>query len=126
MQDLVATVRGARPRLRAAEIIGRRIVSGGLLPGTILPNFDALAAAAFAPLIEMLLLIILRIQRDAHPRSTALAPAHAAILDAIKRGDGEAARRAATAHLERAETNAMAGISLLAPAGGGATARSMS
>ena len=44
MQDLLATIRGVRPRMRAAEIIGRRIVSGGFLPGTILPNFDELAA----------------------------------------------------------------------------------
>lgn len=44
MQELLATIRGARPPLRAAEIIGRRIVSGGLLPGTTLPNSDELAS----------------------------------------------------------------------------------
>ncbi len=252
MQDLVATMRGERPRLRAAEIIGRRIVSGGLLPGTILPNFDELAAelsisrlsvreamrvladkglvsskprrgtvvrprsewsqldadvliwqiantpdadfvanlfevrriiepdaaaivatrgddeaiaameealaamaaarpqtqesiradlafhkhlltgtgnefiAAFAPLIETLLLVVFRIQRDARPNSHRFVPDHRAVLDAIKAGDADAARRAAAAQLERAETDAMDGIRLLAPAGDGAAARSMS
>lgn len=44
MQDLLATCRGAQPPMRAAEIIGRRIVSGGLLPGATLPDSNQLAA----------------------------------------------------------------------------------
>lgn len=252
MQDLLATVRGARPPVRAAEIIGRRIVSGGLLPGTVLPDFDALAAelsisrpcvrealrrladkglvasrprrgtvvqppsqwsrhdadvlawqiadvpdaafvddlfearriiepdaaalmamrgapeaiaemeqalaemaaadpqtpesiradlafhrhlltgtgndfiAGFAPLIETLLLVVISIQRDARPDPDKFVPDHRAVLEAIKRGDAGAARRATTALLEGAKNDAMNGICLLAPDAGRAAAGSMS
>ena len=251
MQDQLATIRGARPRVRAAEIIGRRIVSGGFLPGTILPNFDDLAAelsisrlsvreamkvlagkglvsskprrgtvvrprsewsqldadvlvwqitdvpdadfvsnlfevrniiepeaaaivatrgadetiaameqalaimaaadpqamqsiradlsfhtnlligtgnefiAGFVPLIETLLLATLRLQRDTRPDPGKFVPDHAAILDAIKRGDAEAARRKTLIMLEGAEKDAMNGISRL-ETNGRATARSTS
>ncbi len=243
MQDLLATTRGARPPMRAAEIIGRRIVSGGLRPGTTLPDFDELATelsisrlsvreamqvladkglvsskphrgtvvqprsewsrldtdvlawqiagnpdaefvrnlfevrrivepdaaaivarrsdgeaiaameqalaamatadpqtpesigadlsfhkhlltgtgnefiAGFAPLIETLLRVVFRIQREFCPDLDDFVPDHKAILDAIKRGDADAARRAAAALLESAEKDAMEGISLLAPSG---------
>jgi DNA-binding FadR family transcriptional regulator len=252
VQDLLATVRGARPRVRAAEIIGRRIVSGGLLPGTTLPNFDELAAelsisrlsvreamrvladkglvsskprrgtvvqprshwsqldvdvlvwqiadepdaafvanlfevrriiepdaaaivatrgagatiaaleqaldamaaadqqspesikadlsfhthlltgtgndfiAGFAPLIETLLFVVFRIQRGTRPDPDTFVPGHSAVLEAIKRGDADAARRAATVLLDGAEKDAMNGIRLLAPGAGKAAARSMS
>ncbi len=252
MQDLLATIRGVRPQMRAAEIIGRRIVSGGLLPGTILPNFDELAAelsisrlsvreamkvlagkglvsskprrgtvvrprsewsqldadvlvwqitdvpdadfvanlfevrniiepdaaaivarrgdvetiaameqalavmaaadaqalesiradlsfhkallngtgnefiAGFVPLIETLLFVTLHIQRDTRPDPGRFVPDHKAILEAIKRGDAEAAHRATLVMLEGAEKDAMDGISLLAETGGKATARSTS
>ena len=252
MQDLLATVRGARPRIWAAEIIGRRIVSGGLLPGTTLPNFDDLAAelsisrltvreamrvladkglvtskprrgtvvrprsewsqldadvlvwqiagepdatfvsnlfevrriiepdaaaivatrgdsqaiaameqalatmaaadpqapeliradlafhkhlltgtgndfiAGLAPLVETLLIVVLRIQRDSRPDRDTFVSDHRAILEAIKRGDAEAARRAAAALLKGAEKDAINGIGRTAPAAGRGAARSMS
>ncbi len=252
LQDLLATIRGTRSRARAAEIIGRRIVSGGLLPGTLLPELDELATelsisrvsahaavkllaekglvlskpdhrtvvrprsewrrldvdlllwqiadlpdaafvsnlfevrriiepeaaaivaarragqavadmeqalaemaatgpqaqdsisadlafhkalligtgnefiAGFAPLIEALLRVVFRIQRDARPDPGAFVPDHRAVLDAIKRGDAEGARRAATVLLDGAEKDAMNGIHLPAPAVGSEAARSMS
>jgi DNA-binding FadR family transcriptional regulator len=252
VQDLLATVRGARPRIWAAEIIGRRIVSGGLLPGTTLPNFDELAAelstsrltvreamrvladkglvmskprrgtvvrprsewsqldadvlvwqlagepdatfvsnlfevrriiepdaaaivatrgdsaavaameralatmaaadpqspesiradlsfhrnlltgtgndfiAGLAPLVETLLIVVLRIQRDSRPDRDTFVSNHRAILEAIKRGDAGAARRAAAALLKGAETDAMDGIGRTAPTAGQGAARSMS
>ncbi len=250
MQDLLATSGGARPRMRAAEIIGRRIVSGGLPPGATLPDFDALAAelsisrlsvrealklladkglvisqprhgtvvqprsawsrldidvlvwqianqpdaafvrnlfevrrilepdaaaivamrgageaiaamqsaldtmsaadprsqesiradlsfhahlltgtgndfiAGFAPLLEKLLVVVFRVQRDTCPDLRRFVPEHRAVLTAIRRGDAEAARQATTDLLDGAETDAVDGIGLLAPAG--ATARSQS
>lgn len=252
MQDLLATIRGARPRARAAEIIGRRIVSGGLPPGTFLPGPDELAAelsisrpcvneavkvlagkglvasrprrgtvvrprrewsrldtdvlrwqiadlpdadlvsnlfevrriiepdaaaivarrrpgatiadmdralaemaasgpkaqksihadltfhkalligtgndfiAGFAPLIEALLLVVFRIQRNARPDPGAFVPDHRAVLDAIRRGDAEAARQAATVLLDGAERDARNGIRAPASAVDSAAARSMS
>ncbi len=242
MLELLATKSGARAPMRAAEIIGRRIVSGGLLPGSVLPKLDELAAelsisrpsareavkvlaekglvqlkpraatvvrprsawsrldtdvlvwqisglpdaafvsnlfevrriiepdaaaivarrgneqaiaameqalatmatsdarspesidadlafhkhlltgtgnefiAGFAPLIETLLLAVFRIQRNFCPELDNFVPDHRAILDAIKRGDADAARRAAAALLVGAEKDAMDGISLMAPA----------
>ncbi len=252
MQDLLAAIRGARPSMWAAEIIGRRIVSGGLLPGTTLPNSDELATelsisrpsvreamkvladkglvaskprrgtvvrprndwsrldadllvwqiadepdasfignlfevrriiepdaaaivaergadetiaameralnameatdpqspesitadlsfhrhlltgtgnefiAGFAPLIETLLLVLFPIQRRTRPAPDTFVSDHRAVLAAIRRGDADAARRAATSLLDGAEKDAMDGIGLLAPAGNGAAARSMS
>ncbi len=252
MQDLLATMRGARPRMQAAEIIGRRIVSGGLLPGSTLPGFDELAAelstsrlmvrqavrvladkglvasepnngtvvrprsewcqrdadvltwqiagepdaafvrhlfevrriiepdaaaivatrgngdaiialeqalavmtaagpqapesidadvsfhrhlltgtgnefiAGFAPLIETLLRIVFHVQRDAAPERERFVAEHAAVVDAIRRGDGETARRAAATLIEDAEKDAMDGIRLRATAAGSVAARSVS
>ena len=252
MQDLLATTRRVRPRMRAAEIIGRRIVSGGLPPGTTLPNFDDLAAelsisrlsvreamkvlagkglvsskprrgtvvrprsewsrldadvlvwqiadvpdadfvrnlfevrrivepdaaaivaergageaitgmeqalaamiatdsrapesihadvsfhktlltgtgnefiAAFAPLIETLLLITFRIQRDSGADPDQFIPAHRALLDTLKRGDADAARLAARTLLEGSEKDAVNGIRLMGLSGGRADARNMS
>ena len=82
--------------------------------------------AGFAPLIETLLLVVLRIQRDTRPDPGTFVPDHRAILEAIKRGDADAARRAAAALLEGAEKDAMDGIGLPAPAAGRGAARSMS
>lgn len=239
MQDLLATMRGVRPCARTAEIIGRRIVSGGLVPGSTLPNSEELAAelsvsrpsvraalreladkgliedphgapivrprshwrldadvlawqiadlpeadfvgnlfevrriiepdaaaiaarrgdpatisgmeralvpmastdprapesiradlafhkhlltgtgnefiAGFAPLIETLLLAVFRIQRNASPDPDKFVPDHRAVVEAIKRGDATAARKAAAVQLEAAERDAMDGIRLLAP-----------
>ena len=252
MQDLLAVKWGARQPVRAAEIIGRRIVKGGLPPGTLLPDLDELAAelsisrvsahaavkllaekglvlskphhgtvvrprsdwcrcdvdlllwqladlpdaafvrylfevrriiepeaaaiaaahcagqtiadmeralaamaatgpqaqesidaalafhkalltgtrnefiAGFAPLIEALLSVVFRIQRAARPDPGEFVPDHRAVLDAIKRGDGEGARQAATVLLEGAEKDAMNGIRVPAPAVGSEAARSMS
>jgi DNA-binding FadR family transcriptional regulator len=252
VQDLLVVNEGARPLARAAEIIGRRIVTGGLLPGTLLPDIDELATelsisrlsareavkllaekglvrsrprhgtvirprsewrrldvdlllwqiadlpdaafvrnlfevrrivepeaaalvaarragpaiadmeralaemaatgpqtqesisadlafhkalligtgnefiAGFAPLIEALLRVVFRIQRNACPNPDEFVANHRAVLDAIGRGDAEAARRAATVLLEGAEKDAMNGIREPAPVVGSQAARSMS
>jgi DNA-binding FadR family transcriptional regulator len=248
VQDALATTRGARPRVRAAEIIGRRIVSGGLLPGTTLPDCDQLAAelsisrvsareavrllaekglvssqphqgavvqprskwsrldadlliwqiadepdaaltanlfevrriiepdaaaivamrgapaavtameqalldmaatdplspksidaylsfhrhlmagtgnefiAGCAPLIDTLLRIVLPIQRNAHPTSLRFVAEHAAVLEAIKSGDADAARKATVALLRQGQKDAMDGIRMPDPSGDGRSA----
>jgi DNA-binding FadR family transcriptional regulator len=69
--------------------------------------------AALAPAIETSLMLTFTVQRDAWPDPENFLPSHGLILDAIKRGDGTAARAAVHALLKRAEADAMDGLRLL-------------
>ena len=74
--------------------------------------------AGFAPLIETMLFVVFRIQRDLCPDPHKLVPSHRRVLDAIKRGDAEGARRATAALLEGGEKDAMDGIRPVASVAG--------
>jgi DNA-binding FadR family transcriptional regulator len=68
--------------------------------------------AALSPAIETSLVLAFTIQRDALPDPQNLVISHGAILDAIQRGDSDAARKAVNALLARAEVEAFDGIRL--------------
>lgn len=68
--------------------------------------------AALAPTIGKGLMLAIPIQRDARPDSENFVPSHRAILDAIQRGDVEAARKRVMKHLARAEADALEGLLL--------------
>jgi DNA-binding FadR family transcriptional regulator len=72
--------------------------------------------AALAPTIGQALMAAITIQRDAWPDTENFIPSHRAILDAIQRGDPEAARRTVYALLARAEGDALDGLRLREPA----------
>ena len=76
--------------------------------------------AALAPAIETSLRLALPIQRNAYPDPDVFISSHGLIVDAIKRGDPDAARKAVHALLVRAEMDAMDGIKVTR----GRTARS--
>jgi len=69
--------------------------------------------ALFAPAIEASLSLAFGFQRRRHPRREDFVPAHRAIFDAIRRGDGDAARVAVRALLVPAEADAMEGLRLV-------------
>lgn len=66
--------------------------------------------AALSPAIETSLMLAFTIQRDAWPDPENFVPSHGAIIDAIQRGDTEAARKAVHTLLARAEADAFDGI----------------
>jgi len=66
--------------------------------------------AAFAPAIATSLTAAFSIQRDARPPLSAFLPDHAAIVEAIKRGDKEGARAAFLKLLRQAESDAVNGL----------------
>jgi DNA-binding FadR family transcriptional regulator len=68
--------------------------------------------AALAPTIGKALMLAITIQRDAWPDAENFVPSHRAILDAIQRGDLEAARRTVNSLLVRAEVDALDGLRL--------------
>jgi len=72
--------------------------------------------AALAPAIETSLRLTFTIQRDAWPNIANFVPSHGAIMEGIKRGDPEAARKAVHALLVRAEADAIDGLRLQVPA----------
>jgi hypothetical protein len=57
-------------------------------------------------------MLAITIQRDAWPDTQNFVPSHQAILDAIQRGDPEAARKTVNALLVRAEADALDGLLL--------------
>ena len=65
--------------------------------------------AAMAPTIGKALMLAITIQRNAWPNIENFVPSHRAILDAIQRGDAEAARRTVNSLLVRAEADARTG-----------------
>ena len=69
--------------------------------------------AALAPTIGQALMLAITIQRDAWPDVENFVPSHRLILDAIQRGDAEAARKAVNTLLVRAEVDALDGIRLM-------------
>ena len=69
--------------------------------------------AALAPTIGQALMLAITIQRDAWPDVENFVPSHRLILDAIQRGDVEAARKAVNTLLVRAEGDALDGIRLM-------------
>lgn len=68
--------------------------------------------AALAPAIATSLMLAFTIQRDTSPKPADFIPSHGHITDAIRRGDGDAARAIVLAHLTRAEADAMEGVRL--------------
>ena len=66
--------------------------------------------AAFGPAIETSLTVTFGVQREVRPDVANFVPDHAAIVDAIKRGDRDGARAAFRKLLARAEADAMDGI----------------
>ncbi len=68
--------------------------------------------AAFAPAIVTWLRVAFGVQRAARPDKADFVPQHGAILQAIKRGDPDAARVAFRALLTRAEADAVRGVLL--------------
>jgi DNA-binding FadR family transcriptional regulator len=72
--------------------------------------------AALAPIIGKALTLAIAVQRDAWPDRENFIPSHRAILDAIRRGDPAAARKAVNALLVRAEVDALDGLRLREPA----------
>jgi DNA-binding FadR family transcriptional regulator len=66
--------------------------------------------AALAPVIETSLRLTFTVQRGAWPDPHSFIPSHGAIIEAIKRGDGGAARAAVVALLIQAEIDAMRGL----------------
>lgn len=71
--------------------------------------------AALAPAIETSLMSTFTIQRDAWPDVENFVPSHGRIMNAIKRGDPDAAREAVHALLIRAEADAIDGLRFRAP-----------
>jgi DNA-binding FadR family transcriptional regulator len=69
--------------------------------------------AALAPAIDASLRLVFQIQRGAWPDPKNFIPTHAAVLDGIRRGDDEAARRAVHMLLVGSEADAMDGLRLL-------------
>jgi DNA-binding FadR family transcriptional regulator len=69
--------------------------------------------AAFAPVIGTWLRKAFRVQRVAEPAQEHFVPQHRAVLEAIKRGDPDGARRAFRILLTRSETDAMSGIRIM-------------
>ena len=65
---------------------------------------------ALAPAIETSLLLTFSLQRRVWPDPEHFVPTHRTVLDAVKRGDPEAARAAMQALLARAETDAAEAI----------------
>lgn len=66
--------------------------------------------AALAPAIETSLMLTFPLQRKIHPDPDNFIPSHRLIVDAIKRGDPNAARKAVLALLVRAEKDALDGV----------------
>jgi DNA-binding FadR family transcriptional regulator len=66
---------------------------------------------AFAPAIDTWLSLTFGIQRAAEPKQDHFIPQHRAIFEAIRRGEGEAARAAFITLLTQAEADAMKGLS---------------
>jgi len=69
--------------------------------------------AALAPAINASLQLVFQIQRGAWPDPENFIPTHAAVLDGIRSGDREAARRAVQTLLISSEADAMDGLRLL-------------
>jgi DNA-binding FadR family transcriptional regulator len=69
--------------------------------------------AAFAPVIGTWLRKAFKVQRVAEPAQEHFVPQHRAVLEAIKRGDPDGARRAFRILLTRSETDAMSGIRIM-------------
>ena len=66
--------------------------------------------AAFGPAIKTSLTMAFTFQREACPSPDHFVPAHRSIVDAIRRGDPDAARATVREHLDRAEADAMASL----------------
>jgi DNA-binding FadR family transcriptional regulator len=66
--------------------------------------------AYFAPAIEASLTLTFGCQRRSCPGPSHFVPDHRAVVDAIRRGDPDAARTAVRALLTQAEADAMAGL----------------
>ncbi|HVZ13366.1 MAG TPA: FadR/GntR family transcriptional regulator [Bauldia sp.] len=69
--------------------------------------------AALAPAIDASLRLVFKIQRGAWPDPENFIPTHAAVLDSIRRGDNDGARRAVYTLLVSSEADAMDGLRLL-------------
>ena len=69
--------------------------------------------AALAPAIHASLTLVFQVQRGASPDPETFLPSHGAVLAAIARGDGEAARHAMLSLLVRSEADAMNGLRVL-------------
>jgi GntR family galactonate operon transcriptional repressor len=116
-----AATRGSSESLAAIErAFGDMIEAGSCTPESIAADVrlhQAILAAtgnefiaALAPAIETSLMLTFPLQRKIHPDPDNFIPSHRLIVDAIKRGDANAARKAVLALLVRAEKDALDGV----------------
>jgi len=112
-REAVAEVERALARMAAAESRTAESIKADLdFHHAMLRGTGNEFIAAFGPIIETSLMTTFRIQRDAWSDPKNFVPSHAAIVDAIVRGDADDARRTTLSQLEKAEADAMDGIRL--------------
>ncbi len=114
----LADIEAAFAQMEAAESRAPESIKGDVaFHQAILRGTGNEFIAALAPAIETSLMLAFTVQRDAWPDPENFLPSHRLILEAIKRGDGAAARATVQALLTRAEADAIDGLRLLGGAG---------